>query len=396
LLNKLVQHQQRKISTKQRKNWASVQRGFFLILRYRNGTPLKEQEITMNTTKLFSLGTIALLALTPIPTVLAETPNPSLQRSEPTIMSTQPTLKPGINRVTFQSEGETLVGNLYLPATYQTRDRLPTIVVTGAWTTVKEQMPAVYAQRLVDRGFATFAFDFRYWGESGGTPRQYESPAAKVQDIKNAAAFLKSLPVVDANQIGGLGICASAGYMAKAVAEDANFKSFATVAAWLHDPESLQALFGKETVQRRMAIGKAARQAFDRTGKVEYVPAYAQTDFNAAMSGDVSYYGSKERGVIPQWTNRFAVMSWHEWQDFNGVAIASSIKAPTLIVHSDGSALPDNARKFYSQLGGQKQLVWTDGQHLDFYDRDPQVSTAVAAVATHFQKTLASPTVSQK
>ena len=106
--------------------------------------------------------------------------------------------------------------------------------------------------------------------------------------------------------------------------------------------------------------------------------------------------GSKERGVIPQWTNRFAVMSWHEWQNFNGVEIASRIKAPTLIVHSDGSALPNTARKFYNQLGGQKQLVWTDGQHLDFYDRDPQVSTAVSAVATHFQKTLANSTVSQK
>jgi fermentation-respiration switch protein FrsA (DUF1100 family) len=311
-------------------------------------------------------------------------------------MTTQLTLKPGMNRVTFQSENETLVGNLYLPATYKVGDKLPTIIVTGAWTTVKEQMPAVYAQRLADSGFATFAFDFRYWGESGGIPRQYESPAAKVQDIKNAVTFVKSLPAVDGDHIGGLGICASAGYMAKAVAEDVNFKSFATVAAWLHDPESLQALFGKETVQRRMGIGKAARQKFERTGEVEYVPAYAQRDSNAAMSGDVSYYGSKQRGVIPQWTNRFAVMSWHEWQEFNGVEIASKIKAPTLIVHSDGSALPNNARKFYAQLSGQKQLVWTKGQHLDFYDRDPQVATAVAAVATHFQKTLADSTAAQK
>lgn len=350
----------------------------------------------MNATNLISFGVIALLALAPTPSVLAATPNASLSSNEPTTTRSQPTIKPGMNRVTFQSEGETLVGNLYFPATYKAGDQLPTIVVTGAWTTVKEQMPAVYAQRLADSGFATFAFDFRYWGESGGTPRQYESPAAKVQDIKNAVAFLKSLPAVDSDRIGGLGICASAGYMAKAVAEDANFKSFATVAAWLHDPESLQALFGKETVQRRMEIGKAARQKFDRTGEGEYVPAYAQRDSSAAMSGDVSYYGSKERGMIPQWTNRFAVMSWHEWQNFNGVEIASSIKAPTLIVHSDGSALPNNARKFYTQLGGQKQLVWTDGQHLDFYDRDPQVSTAVAVVATHFQKTLANPTASQK
>ncbi|MBF2029687.1 MAG: alpha/beta hydrolase [Oscillatoriales cyanobacterium C42_A2020_001] len=345
---------------------------------------------------LLPIGAIALVSLMNFPTG-ASMILPA-NASEATQMTFQPsaTFKPGVNRITFQSEGEKMVGNLYLPASYKPGDKLPGVVVTGAWTTVKEQMPAVYAQRLAAKGFAALAFDFRYWRESGGGTRQYESPAAKVQDIKNAVAYLKTLPVVDSDRIGGLGICASAGYMAKAVAEDANFKSFATVAAWLHDPRSLSALFGVETVQRRDALGKAARQKFDRTGKVEYVPAYAQTDSNAAMSGDLSYYGSRERGVIPQWTNRFAVMSWHEWQNFNGMEIAAKIQAPTLIVHSDGSALPDNARKFYSQLGGQKQLVWAEGQHLDFYDRDPQVSTAVEAVANHFQKTLGSATFSQQ
>lgn len=58
------------------------------------------------------------------------------------------------------------------------------------------------------------------------------------------------------------------------------------------------------------------------------------------------------------------------------------------MVHSNGSALPDNAREFYALMNDKKQLVWTEGQHLDFYDRDPQVSTVVDALVTHFQTTL--------
>jgi fermentation-respiration switch protein FrsA (DUF1100 family) len=339
---------------------------------------------------LIATGTIAIVSFTSLPIALSDTVNPASITGNSAQMMTEQAVsfQPGLNRAVFQSEGQRMVGNLYLPASYKPGDKLPVIVVTGAWTTVKEQMPAVYAQRLADRGFATFTFDFRYWGESGGAPRQYESPAAKVLDIKNAVAFLKTLPVVDGDRIGGLGICASAGYMAQAVAEDASFKSFATVAAWLHDMDSLNTLFGKETVQRRMEIGRGARKQYDRTGKVAYVPAYSQGDRNAAMFGDVSYYGSTNRGVIPEWTNRFAVMSWHEWQSFDAMAIASKITTPTLIVHSNGSALPGNARRFYASLSGKKQLVWTEGQHLDFYDRDPQVSTAVNAVAIHFQTTL--------
>ncbi|MCU0527131.1 MAG: alpha/beta hydrolase [Elainella sp. Prado103] len=346
---------------------------------------------------LITTGTIALVSLTSLPIAMSEPVNPApvTVDSSASRVELPASFQPGLNRVVFQSEGERMVGNLYLPTSYQPGDKLPVIVVTGAWTTVKEQMPAVYAQRLTDRGFATFTFDFRYWGESGGTPRQYESPAAKVQDIKNAVTFLQTLPVIDDDRIGGLGICASAGYMAQAVAEDSSFKSFATVAAWLHDLDSLNALFGKETVQHRMEIGRTAREQYDRTGEVAYVPAYSQGDRSAAMFGDVSYYGSTDRGVIPAWTNRFAVMSWHEWQSFEAMGIAPQITTPTLMIHSDGSALPDNAREFYASLSGEKQLVWTEGQHLDFYDRDPQVSTTVDALVTHFQITLAHSTSTQ-
>jgi hypothetical protein len=156
--------------------------------------------------------------------------------------------------------------------------------------------------------------------------------------------------------------------------------------------DSLNTLFGEEMVQRRMEMGRAAREQYNRTGEVAYVPAYSQDDRSAAMFGDVSYYGSTDRGVIPEWTNRFAVMSWHEWQGFDAMAIAPQITTPTLMVHSDGSALPDNVREFYASLSGEKQLVWTEGQHLDFYDRDPQVSAAVDALVTHFQTTLSNST----
>jgi hypothetical protein len=132
------------------------------------------------------------------------------QHSDSMLLSKRSTLQPGINRVLFQSEGETLVGNLYLPASYKPGDKLPTVVVTGAWMTIKEQMPGLYAQKLADRGFAAFAFDFRSWGESGGKLRSFESPTAKIADIKNAVSFLQTVDAVDGNRIARLGICASA------------------------------------------------------------------------------------------------------------------------------------------------------------------------------------------
>ncbi|MGH9371169.1 MAG: alpha/beta hydrolase [Vicinamibacterales bacterium] len=201
-------------------------------------------------------------------------------------------------RITFQSGNDTIVGSLHLPD--RSEHRWPTIIFTGSWTTVKEQMPAVYARRLTDAGFAALTFDFRHWGESGGEPRAYESPASKIEDIQSAARYLHRQAVVDPDRIGGLAVCASAGYMAHAIAAGAPIRALALVAAWLHDPVSIVPLYGGEAeVRRRIEAGQAARQRFDRSGTVDYVPAYDPNDPNAAMFFPLDYYASPERGAVP-------------------------------------------------------------------------------------------------
>lgn len=293
-----------------------------------------------------------------------------------------------MNRVEFKSEGEKIVDTLFLPANYKQGDKLAAVVVTGSWTSVKEQMSGLYAQELAQHGFATLAFDPRFWGESGGEPRSFESPKAKIQDIKNAVGFLQTLPMVDRDKIGGLSVCASAGYMAYAVAEDKRLKSFATVAAWLHDPSTVGQIYnGERSVERLMKVGEAAKRKFEQTGEVEYVVASSLTDNAAAMVG-ADYYENPKRGAIPAWKNQFAVMSWTEWLTFDALKPAGQINVPTLFIHSDNSALPDNVRKFYSAMPGQKDLFWMQGNHADFYDQMPLVKKAMQAAANHFEQSL--------
>lgn len=326
------------------------------------------------------------MTLTNAVAALAATSSPAAAQPTPT------SLQPGLNRVTFPSEGDTLVGHLFLPASYQPGATLPLVVVTGSWTTVKEQMPDLYARRLAAQGFAALTFDFRGFGESGGQPRQYESPARKSVDIRNAAGFARTLPVARGTRVGGLAVCASAGYMARAIADGAPLDAFATVAAWLHDPGTVGQVYGgAEGVAERLALAKAAREAFERTGVVDYVAAYDPNGNGAAMFFPVDYYARPDRGAVPQWVNRFPVMAWADWLTYDALAAAPRVTVPTLLIHSDDSAYPDNVRRFHAALAGPKALVWTQGQHIDFYDRDPWVGTALTAAAAHFARTLGAP-----
>jgi hypothetical protein len=308
--------------------------------------------------------------------------------------ATAQTLSPGANRVTFQSEGETLVGSLYLPAGYRAGERLPTVVVTGPWLTIKEQTAGAYARALAERGFAALAFDHRFWGESGGEPRQWEDPDSKVRDLRNAVAFLRTVPAVDAERIGVLGVCFGAGYVAAATAEDPHIRSMGTVAAWLHDTASLDAVFGAEEIRRRWTVGRAAAERWRTARAVDYVPAHSNTDRTAGMF-QVDFYGDASRGAIPQWTNRMAVMSWPGWLALDGAGMGARVDKPLMVVHSDGSALPQNARRFFESATGPKELVWLEGSHTDFYDRPTHVRPAADALARHFGATLGAATAAR-
>ncbi|QMW04935.1 alpha/beta hydrolase [Spirosoma foliorum] len=132
----------------------------------------------MNTTSAIWLTTTVLLT------------DPSGQAQPQASQGCQPVASPQtvrMERVTFPSSTETLVGDLYLPTK---PGPYPVLIITGAWRTVKEQMPAGYARQMAARGYAALVFDFRSWGQSTGRPRSMEDPMAKAQDIVAAARYL--------------------------------------------------------------------------------------------------------------------------------------------------------------------------------------------------------------
>jgi uncharacterized protein len=313
-----------------------------------------------------------------------DSPARSIANSQIAKTTNPSTYQPGINRVTFNSAGTKLVGNLYLPTSYKPGDKLPAAIVSGSWTTVKEQMSGQYAQRLADRGYAALAFDSRSFGESGGKLRSFESPTNKIADIKTAISFLQTVDAVDRDRIAGVGICAGAGYMATVAAEDNRLKALITVAPWIHDPAIVDRVYGGERkVAQMIQTGRKAAEKFATTGQADYLLATSKTDKSAVMFGDIDYYQNPQRGAIPQWDNRFAVATWAEWLTFNPMPKADRINIPTLFIHSEKAAIPQGAKQFFAAMPtASKKFIWLNNyQQFDFYDRPNAMNQSLSPIA---------------
>lgn len=292
-------------------------------------------------------------------------------------------------KMTFKRDDLTLVGDLFIPENFDENGHYHAIVVEGSFTSVKEQMPGTYAQKFANEGFVALAFDYSHYGESEGNPRQLESPAEKLSDLKAAVTYLTDLPYVQA--VSMVGVCTSAGLTAYLGAADDRIKSIATVAAFLPTPALFGLMYGEDGVAQRREAGAAAKLKYEETGEETTIPAYSETDQNAVNfgpAGSYDYYLNEERGNVPNYRNEFSVMSYGTMLGFDPISKASTVTVPAVVVHSDESAFPDQAKRFYSELQGPKELVWADGNHYDYYDSPAQIDNAVKNVTRFFNEHL--------
>jgi uncharacterized protein len=261
------------------------------------------------------------------------------------------------------------------------------VIAVGPLTSVKEQAAGAYAQAMAERGHAALAFDYRYFGESDGEPRQFENPEANIEDIRNAATALLADEQLTNLPVFGLGVCFGAGPMARAVAEDSRFRGFAGVAGVYTDNAKTKARMGaayQEVIDR----GRAAERQWRMTAQAETIPAVAPDGGDVAMPLREAYefYGTP-RGQVPNYVNGYAVQSLAYSLPFDARGAAEVIDVPVLIVHSERALAPDLAHAFSSAARSPKRELWLDSQgQIDFYDDPKLIHPAADAVAVLYSE----------
>lgn len=304
-----------------------------------------------------------------------------------------------LKRVSFKNGSIDVAGALRLPEGFDETGTASAIVLATPGSSVKEQIGAIYAERLTARGFVTLTFDPSYQGESGGEPRDLEDPAARVEDIRCAVDFLMTLPSVGEDRVGVLGICAGGGYAVNAALSEHRFKAVGTVVAsnigrafrqMQPMPEVLKLLDAVGRQRTREARGGAQRRDPWIPDTLEEAQAAGITDPDVLDA--VRFYRT------PPWrhansTNRVYFRSFGALLGFDAFHLVPELLTQPLQVivggrlgvtgsYQDGQTLFERART-------PKDFFVVEGAgHYDLYHRAEYVAQAIDRLVPFYEKHL--------
>lgn len=274
-----------------------------------------------------------------------------------------------------------LAGILRLPTNFDLSKNYPAVVVTGPMLSVKEQAQSVYAKRLTELGYVTLVFDGSYFGESEGTPRQQELPDVKETDIEGAVDFLESLPFVDNDRIGGLGICGSGSYMSVAGVKEPRLKAVTAIVPAIADisKSAMASFFLPED-----EVKKAKKDYENGDGELRYLNFMPR----AFDEGAAYYYTA--RGNKPRWSNQVVAWSQLELVKYNVPNIMKNMKKPYLVITAENAWSKDASTEVFNAVPGDKKEmhVLPEASHFDMYDLDPYVTEAFGYIKPFFAKNL--------
>ena len=315
------------------------------------------------------------------------------------------------SKVTFRNRfGITLVADVYKPKTGNGEQgigngKFSAIAVSGPFGAVKEQVSGRYAQALAERGFLTIAFDPSFTGESGGQPRDINSPDINTDDFGAAVDYLLSRPDVVPGAVGICGICGWGGFALNAAAIDTRVK--ATVAVTMYDMSRVTAK-GYNDSADTPAARKAMREAMNaqrtadfKSGTVKYAavlpnPEDLNADTPQFVRDYVSFYKTP-RGFhrrSPGSTTGWAVSAGLSLLNTKLLAYAGEIEGPVLLVHGEkahsryfsetaleilkGGVAPDN----------KSLLIVPDAVHCDLYDGGGKDAIPFDAIEAFYKENL--------
>lgn len=162
-------------------------------------------------------------------------------------------------RVEYYSEGDRISAVLYLPEPASELNPVPGVVLCHGFTGIKELILPDYGRGFARAGIAALAFDYRGFGESGGTRGRLVA-RRQIEDIHNSVTFMETLTEVDPRRVGLWGTSYGAANAMVAAAADLRVRCVAAQVGFADGGRRMRERPPEETAPVRALIEQERRK----------------------------------------------------------------------------------------------------------------------------------------
>lgn len=268
--------------------------------------------------------------------------------------------------VSFDSHGTEVAAWLYRP---EAIDQVPCVVMAHGFSGTRDAGLEPFAERFAAEGFAVLLFDYRFFGASGGEPRQLLRIPRQLEDWQAAIRFARGHEAVDARQIALWGSSFSGGHVVAAAAADGDIQAVIAQVPFMDGLATLRAIgpgHGLKAVAHGLRDGVRAL-----TGREPHlVPAVAPVGGPfGVMQQPGNYDGFVEIARdSATWRNEVSGRVLLEFATYRPGRKASKIRCPVLFLAGDVDNLtPAGATKRAAASAPSGRLIVLPCGHFEPY-----------------------------
>jgi len=273
--------------------------------------------------------------------------------------------------ISIAIENTFISGWLYLPEDIM--EAVPCVILSNGFCGTKDAVLEEYALRFIDSGVAAITYDYRYFGESGGDPRQLFNGIKQMEDLRVVISYARKHERIDGDKIILWSTSAAGRYGIIIAAEDEKIAGVISQCPSLDHAKDDKLIFKREGIGYFLKLFMHAQRDKGRSRfglSTHFIPAVGKPGSFALLNAPGAFEGYQRlMSESEHFVNKICGRSMLMLQGPEVAKVAQNLKCPVLILvcEKDTTVSSDSYKKVAEILGEKATVIKYPIGHFDIY-----------------------------